>query len=377
MGRAPVVACCCAAAVAVRGGSAGDARVAFEATPMGFAFSAGGGARYAVYDGPTARTALRGAWVAFHGDSSLRGVYLSLLQLVGSVDRYAATAADGASELRVRDWLRGRDPRGPRPRRRGGDLRSDSLRFGWIDAILNGTDGALLAVAAEPHDMHFGADARPAADASDALGRWWNPEAENVRLTFRMLTSAHALRRVAFPPAPPGAPRPSVEVAEVGSWDHARGSPPGPAFEDPLLAYLRAWVAAGGPGRPLVYASMPRPFAAGGGDGTYERGLAAAAGVPFFLNRVAAAADLAALVDVCPCAAVPSYHPPHLQNLWDVQRLLNLVRPDPSRAAPSGAIDLAAPGFAACCCAPPNATRATGDIAHWARVCVPARAHPP
>ena len=78
----------------------------------------------------------------------------------------------------------------------------------------------------------------------------------------------------------------------------------------------------------------------------------------------------ASLAAVCPCLADDGYHPAALQNAWDVQRLLNLVLAAPP-AEPPTRIRLRAPGFRACCCAPPAPNRTNGNIAHWARVCVP------
>jgi len=102
-------------------------------------------------------------------------------------------------------------------------------------------------------------------------------------------------------------------------------------------------------------------------------GCVSTAAAPLFLNRAAAHADLAAsasLAAVCPCLADDGYHPAALQNTWDVQRLLNLVLAAPP-AEPPTRLRLRAPGFRACCCAPPAPNRTNGNIAHWARVCVP------
>ena len=179
------------------------------------------------------------------------------------------------------------------------------------------------------------------------------------------------------------ASRPDVEVVQVGSWDHARDKTAPADFGGPLRAFLDAWVAsaAAGPRPPptLVFATMPRSFEAldASGDGAYERSLARALSpAPLFLNRVASHLDLKRdLAARCECLDREDYHPAHLQNLWDAQRLLNLAFPSAANATdppPSARVALRPPGFASCCCAPPATASAVGMIAHWARVCVPA-----
>ena len=173
----------------------GELRGAFEATPDGFVFDAARG--YRVRAPAAARRALDGAWWHFSGDSSLRGVFLALLQLLERRGEFSERGADGAEEMVARRWFKERDfdettgaDRPPRrPRLHAEELRRDALKFGWIDAIVNVSDGRLLAAHAEGHDMHHGADARPAPDLADVLSarHWRDADARRgrARLTFR------------------------------------------------------------------------------------------------------------------------------------------------------------------------------------------------
>lgn len=298
---------------------------------------------------------------------------------------HSAMAADGAEELIVDEWLAERG--GKRPRLGKNELKRDSLKFGWIDVVLNSSDGTFLGVHAQGHDSRFGKDARPQADASDLLApQWRDGDPGVIRVTFRMLTSAHMLTWLRDPFAYHRRPtRPHVEVYEVGSWDHARNVFDPDGFVRPLRDFLRTWVAsatsdAARPRPTLVYATMPRAFEALDAcrDGSYEQDLVSGL-VPHVLNRVRAHEDLKRDIGdagACPCAAKDDYHPPSLQNLWDVQRLLNMILPKHKLPPPSTTLHLDPPGFASCCCAPPDASRATGQIAHWARVCRPQEAPP-
>ena len=84
----------------------------------GFTFAAeggGGGAQYAIFEPAELRAALDGRWLYFAGDSSLRGLFLALLQQAHAPAR-VAREPDGAPVLAVHEWLAERDDGAPRAR---------------------------------------------------------------------------------------------------------------------------------------------------------------------------------------------------------------------------------------------------------------------
>ena len=248
---------------------------------------------------PDARQALAGQWLYMVGDSSLRGLWLSL---------YQQLAGDQMGDaMDVMHWL------GPE---------RDIMEMAWADAVVNATDGRLLGVRTLPwHSsirkgdgpnpdggLGYAADGDAAAslgslwcfgaslsappmfaDASHPYARhppgiprahrvdirvpnaphlgpsaataWCPAPRDRIRLTWRFLTYAHRitadpfleLRTVwSFSSAEPGAsagraagaplvvPPPDVHILENGCWDE-RGLHRRDSYEEELLRGLANW----------------------------------------------------------------------------------------------------------------------------------------
>ena len=89
---------------------------------------------------------------------------------------------------------------------------------------------------------------------------------------------------------------------------------------------------------------------------------------------------MVALKRQCDCVKPSSHvwdvHPGHIVNMWDVQRLANmLIASPPNRSdleqAGVTTVTLGEGGFKACCCDQPPEDVGVGAVAYWARVCRP------
>ena len=121
----------------------GDAPLTATVTPDGVAVSAARGA-YAVWGRRALRAALDGSWLYFYGDSSLRGVYLSLLQQVQASNGSASRTINGTVFYDAAEWMAARDPDDVAGRRISKPRGPDSLAMGWIDRILDVRTGDVL-----------------------------------------------------------------------------------------------------------------------------------------------------------------------------------------------------------------------------------------
>lgn len=121
----------------------GDAPLTATVTPDGVAVSAARGA-YAVWGRRALRAALDGSWLYFYGDSSLRGVYLSLLQQVQASNGSASRTINGTVFYEAAEWMAARDPGDVAGRRISKPRGPDSLAMGWIDRILDVRTGDVL-----------------------------------------------------------------------------------------------------------------------------------------------------------------------------------------------------------------------------------------
>ena len=122
----------------------GDVRTEARAADSGVDVVADRGA-YATFAGASIRRALAGRWLYFFGDSSLRGVFLALLQQVEAPGNHTR----GGWHV-VDEWMRPRDPGGGAPRPVTHRDR-DSVAMGWIDVILSPA-GRALWLRSEDHD---------------------------------------------------------------------------------------------------------------------------------------------------------------------------------------------------------------------------------
>ena len=343
------------------------------------------------------RAALRGRWLYALGDSSSRGLWISLYQQVARIEpptTLTAALMGGQTALRY-------------------------LRF--IDVILNSSTGELVAAFRPPGRCHSAACTQPAGDMSEHLTAAWCSPAEplggsherpghallgcspvdgRTRLTWRMFTTADRLEAEAFAELGSGGRSggPHIHVLQTGAWDDQAGTS-AESFAASLHSGLLAWqrAARSSPGVLLVYATSPSPFRrAPGGDacGEWQASLwrrpdwrDVTANITL-LNRVATAEQLlrSGLGARCPClepaaraAASPAasmrYHAPHAHNVADVQRLVGALRHQgqPHRAHEAPILDrihLDHPIEACCCGAPPGARDAWDHtIDMWLGVC--------
>ena len=351
----------------------GEEGVAFT-TPLGTG-------RYAAFDAAALRSRTKNLWLSFAGDSSLRGLYLSLLQqLMDEPGSYSFF--DGGDEFYVADeWMAKRDP-GAAAGERARSPDRDSLAMGFVDAIVR--DGALRWMRSAFHDgSHGWRRSGPGPDRSGELSDpWCGGGGGATRVTFRMLTTVDQSLRGPLFDGLNATCRPDVHVLEFGAWD--RQLPAERGLERRMEALVAGWVAAAAPSTRLVFASIPRGWEALDGarprlaaclEGSWARTVLARFRVAY-LNRVLVTDALraSALARDCPCLADHTYHPPHIANVLDVVRLANVLFP--AAPAEDAATRLAVRGgLRNCCCALPPANVSGGSLAYWARVCrlVPGR----
>ena len=282
------------------------------------------------------RATLGGSWLYVHGDSSSRGLFLSLFQQVAGVP-WPATSS------------------------------SDLIHIGFADAIVDAATGALLQQHAAPKFGRSGNRYSP--DESTRLQPSWSAAAgatTRLRLTYRFLTFTHHfahdnLRELSL------TPRPDTYVLQSGAWDDARHTPP-EAYAEQLRTGIEHWraaaahrdaspratslsrsVARGSPR--LVYVTAPTPVRLGdGGDtcGSWHEALwrsdtwqNTTSGVEL-INRVRSTEELrdaSRRAGLCGCVdprvrspwgEAMLYHAPHLHNVWDVLRIVAHLYPDAS-----------------------------------------------
>ena len=357
--------------------------------------AARGAGRYAAFDAASLRAAMRGRWLYFNGDSSLRGLYYSLLQQLQATGSYSHFDARGDEFVVVAEWMAERDP-GDAAGRRAAREDPDSLAYGFVDAILDGNNGTLLWLRSEFHDgSHGWRRSGPGPDRSGELSAAWCGPRESrcapggrIRLTFRMLTTVEQSLAdpTRFRVLAPGnaSTRPDVHILEFGAWD--RQLPASSTLAGRMRALVDDWTATNAAATTLVFASIPREWSALDArrpqldrclEGSWVRHVLAGEDV-LFLNRVAttdAMRNSTAFVGACPCLAEHTYHPPHVANLLDVARLANMLFPRrPRDTSPTLRIR---GGLRNCCCELPDRRVARGSLAYWARVCRLALAAPP
>ena len=155
------------------------------------------------------RLALTGRWIYHFGDSSTRGIFLSLWQqLVPGVA-----------------WFE-----------RSNVIMTTGLRYiGYMDLIINASNGAVLHL----HDVkRYGrAGVATAPDDSANLALPWRRHAKScVRLTLRFVTMARFIAADQFRELQPHgnvqAATPDGYVLQVGSWDEKT---PAPTYEAQLM----------------------------------------------------------------------------------------------------------------------------------------------
>jgi hypothetical protein len=322
-----------------------------------------GSLRFSRRSGASLRQAFRGRWLYIHGDSSARGLVLSLYQQL--------VLAPG-STFDLQTWLGGTDVK--------------YLR--WVDAIVDARTGALTGVHAPGKSCHALACTLPEKHRTSLGQQLWQPRMRNdrIRVTWRFASRAKIMADDPFFELS-SSPAPDYHILQVGAWDDDPRL--GGAYPRHLLRGLHRWREAAALARPqprLAFVTSPAParylpggatdacgawHAARWGEGARLDEAAAwanvTAGVPL-LNRVSSAVALAAaLGSRCKCLAPDArepmrqsmrYHPPHLHNLVDTQRLMDLLLRDGDAAqtsvsAPSSRLQLAQDLHAGCCCEPP------------------------
>ena len=292
-------------------------------------------------DTPALHAALLDRWLYVHGDSSSRGLFISIWQQLVPDDDWIGHATFPNSET----------------------SHAGIKYVGFIDLIINGSSGALVhkrdsRKAKSLHDS-------PARDLSASLTKYWHDLRGCVRITWRMATLARFLPSEPFveldvDAVTPHARLPDAYILQLGSWDDDRHTVAATyeaqlklglerlhnrltASHDAMTART-GWLHTG-PRRPtLVFATSVVPTRQGsGGDvcGSWHASFWASS--PWsnltdhvhLLNRVASSTALqTSLGAQCPCLAAAKrlamqnsmlYHAPHVQNLLDTQRLVQLL----------------------------------------------------
>ena len=331
------------------------------------------------------RDRLLGKWLYLCGDSSTRGLWLTL---------YQQLAADNVMNLTA--WL--------------GLNHSNPMNLGrlaWSDVVIDDS-GQLLRTESGVGGSGCVTWGCSADDLSAGTRKPW-PVASAIRITYRFVGASALVEQDAFTELQSINPPPDFHVLQMGSWDHAKLTHPD-IYAQQLHGALRRWQAAassssgrrsGHVATRLAFVTMPIPYhIALGGDscGSWHSSLlknASPAGVEF-VNRIESGAQLERSLGApsfnCSCirpygrppgvsrnrmSHSMRYHPPHIHNLWDIQRLVGqLLSPRPlapnTRARGASAIELAGDLVRSCCCEPPpRETNAVVDLplSVWANMC--------
>ena len=345
--------------------------------------------------GPQAlRRALGGRWLYIFGDSSTRGLAISLYQHLGTA-RIDVAVDDGAWTMNESAWF---------ATSRGSRL------LAWLDVIVD-AHGRPRHIKTS---MKTSAGAFPQGDRSaDLAQRWMALRARGcVRLTWRFNTFAAKLKAEAFSELR-GTPPPDYHVLQLGSWDDEAHTTL-PLYEQQLRTGLQRWataaVIASRPVSPvLAFSTTVVPMRQMQRDAPcgldqqrlwykHKQEIAALTKLRArFLNRVSSGHALhSSLGARCAClsheqrAEVQAngsqsnrYHAPHLHNLWDGQRLAQLLlhphdrAPEnmaPSRTETRGELRLQDELETGCCCrtnerALRESRVSGGQTSMWMRMC--------
>jgi hypothetical protein len=294
-------------------------------------------------DNPALHAALLDRWLYVHGDSSSRGLFMSIWQQLVPDDDWIGQATFPNSET----------------------SHAGIKYVGFIDLIINSSSGVLV----HKKDGRKAKNLRdsPARDLSASLTKHWHVLTGCVRITWRMATLARFLPSEPFveldiDAVAPHARPPDAYILQFGSWDDDRHTVAAMyeaqlklglerlhhrliASHDAIRAMARTGWSHTGPRRPtLVFATSVVPMRQGsGGDvcGSWHASFWASPAWSnltnhvHLLNRVASSTALqASLGAQCPCLAAAKrlamrnsmlYHAPHVQNLLDAQRLVQLL----------------------------------------------------
>ena len=323
-------------------------------------------------DSTTVLQTLRSCWLYLFGDSSSRGLYLSLWQQLVPEDVWTDAPI----------------------------IKRYGLTYvGYIDIIVNRSGHVLHLY----NDLKTGrtGDA-PVPDRSSKLSSPWTMLRDSgcIRITWRFATLVRYLAREPFRELglPPSL-RPDAYVMQAGAWDDDRKTPAELYARQLMLGLQSLQAAVASPvgeedvddARPvaLIFATSPVAVRQGPENdacGSWHEFLWRS---PEFrnvtsnlklLNRVRSSAELqASLGGRCGCLSHTArakmqrsilYHPPHIQNLLDVQHILSLLRreiwsgPRQQHASAvfeaGGKSSLQIPhGFAESCCCTPSEARPT------------------
>lgn len=283
-----------------------------------------------VFDAHRLRHVLRGRWLYMFGDSSCRGLFLSLAQQL--------VPGNG--------WLGA-----------GGGV--DLYHLGWGDAIVDAAAAAVVHLRVGSKTGKSGVT--PVPDSSAALSQQWRENRSRcIRITWRYATMARYLRHDPFRELQASAAHtlPDVHMLQMGSWDDAHNTPAA-AYAAQLQEGMVHWRERAGmaanqltlhdlslrrPSTLLAFATAPVPMHQGAhadACGSWQASFFAdpawanATQGVLFLNRVLTATGLeASLKGACACLSVAArtrwrasmqYHPPHVHNLVDTQRLIGML----------------------------------------------------
>jgi len=354
---------------------------------------------YAIFSPTQLRSGLRGQWVHFSGDSSLRGLMLSLLQQIFDVGRYS----EDAGPVRQMNFSKlTAKPLG-------------TFGLGFIDAIISVDDGEVLHYKNHLHDAKNVAPGVLSTwqgrvsqtDTSAMLNEVWANLSQNaVRLTYRQCTRAVYLENETFMDVIGLEDGPDVAVIESGAWDEAAQTDVH-KYNSSLLRVLGHFQAAAATRvtkQPyLIYSTMVSPHYASNGSSdiaTFERRVLNEvnnnAKVRFnLLERMQTSAmkKNSELGKQCPglgrgsTFTVHRFHPVHLTNLWDVQRLANMLLETQGTIYASCAVqdapqlvEVGYGSFRGCCAEKvifdDLGFKPNDGVAYWANICVVAESNP-
>ena len=152
------------------------------------------------------RQHLRGRWLYFFGDSSMRGLVLSLFQQVASQHAPHSTAAGGSDALimNLTEWF---------------GIPLSVVGIGWLDVIIDCDTGHVMHARTARKSSHGSSFDIPQKDASSSLApQWATVRSGAIRLTWRFATLARHVAHDLFTELRT-TPRPHYHVLQLGSWD--------------------------------------------------------------------------------------------------------------------------------------------------------------